>query len=1031
MASDSIFDKVKSRADIKEVVEHFGGVRFKGKLGRCPFPNHSDSNPSFSVEPTRNIFTCFGCGKTGDAVKFVSLIKEVEPLEAAKMLAAFYGIEDAPHGGYKRVDKVTAPKKAAQPDANLNAKYDDPEKAAHIASLYEPHKACLLRCHEATEPRDYLRLNRGFTDETIKRFYLGYDAVTDSITIPYSRRLDYYIYRLFNPPDPKKPYRKPDGNDWGGDRTFNIEALKLGGVVFVVESQLCAISIMQVGGTAVGLGGTSGVQRFLRDVKASGSAAVFIVALDNDPPGAVAQAELVAGLKKLGARFIEYNVAGGSKDPNELLQVDADALKANVAAAIIAAEEERNKVIEKPQTAAAVTQKPMDKKSKADEVKALLAADIDFDNLYKNAELIAALAYARNNLTIEYVEFKGRLKGKKSLNDFDAVIKQEAERLKKEQPAAAEGSITLSDCLPLQLDGIELNGAVLPPRYRMTMERGVARVVSTRDGGESEVIVCPHPIVITKVLTNIDDDSDGLEVKVCRAKKWKSIFGKRKQFSATQSIIEFADRGLRVTSSTASELINFLAAYETANPAAIPERISLDRLGWISDTEFYPFNTNTDVVFEVNNSSGKVLKNLRTGGSYDKWKDLARELRKNHYARFIISASFASPLLHKINCRTFVIHLWGDSTAGKTAVLKTAISAWGNIDSNGLMGNANATNVGLENFCATLKHLPFGVDEKQAASANKFDAETLIYMLSEGQGKVRGAKGGGNQDMLYWNNIVIFTGETSMTKSNTMDGAQNRILEIHERPVPDEQLGKLAHRVTASNYGHAGREFMAAIIQRLKESPDFLKEEYERILGIFAERNMTNAHSDYIAAVCLGDILLETVIFGTDIETAKKEALEVAMTIYQNNKAQLRGSVNSRAYDFILGWLMSNQNKFNRTAMDNIANWGRYENRGETAYFDDYYVIPSYVEDALTAAGYDIAKSTKHFLEKKLLIPTYKRDGTFERATKKERVASGQAPIATYHFRVIKNEPPPVQGKLELTPIEVEELPFKDGELPF
>ena len=56
--------------------------------GLCPF--HREKTPSFSIDRKNNIFTCFGCGETGDVITFASKIKEVEPLEAAKLLAEIF-----------------------------------------------------------------------------------------------------------------------------------------------------------------------------------------------------------------------------------------------------------------------------------------------------------------------------------------------------------------------------------------------------------------------------------------------------------------------------------------------------------------------------------------------------------------------------------------------------------------------------------------------------------------------------------------------------------------------------------------------------------------------------------------------------------------------------------------------------------------------------------------------------------------------------------------------------------------------------
>ena len=86
-----IFEKVKTQVSIAEVVSMFG-VKLNNKdKGLCPF--HSEKTPSFSVDRKTNIFTCFGCGETGDVIAFVSKMQNIEPLDAAKFLAESFHID--------------------------------------------------------------------------------------------------------------------------------------------------------------------------------------------------------------------------------------------------------------------------------------------------------------------------------------------------------------------------------------------------------------------------------------------------------------------------------------------------------------------------------------------------------------------------------------------------------------------------------------------------------------------------------------------------------------------------------------------------------------------------------------------------------------------------------------------------------------------------------------------------------------------------------------------------------------------------
>lgn len=95
MISKSTIQEVQDRADIQDVLSDFVTLKRKGS-GRylwacCPF--HDEKTPSFSVTPERNIYKCFGCGKSGDTINFIMEHDGLNYIEAIKYLAQKYGIE--------------------------------------------------------------------------------------------------------------------------------------------------------------------------------------------------------------------------------------------------------------------------------------------------------------------------------------------------------------------------------------------------------------------------------------------------------------------------------------------------------------------------------------------------------------------------------------------------------------------------------------------------------------------------------------------------------------------------------------------------------------------------------------------------------------------------------------------------------------------------------------------------------------------------------------------------------------------------
>ena len=80
-------NQIMETARIEDVVSEFVTLKKRGSnlIGVCPF--HKEKTPSFNVNPARNIFKCFGCGKAGDSVRFIMEHEHYSFQEALRYLA--------------------------------------------------------------------------------------------------------------------------------------------------------------------------------------------------------------------------------------------------------------------------------------------------------------------------------------------------------------------------------------------------------------------------------------------------------------------------------------------------------------------------------------------------------------------------------------------------------------------------------------------------------------------------------------------------------------------------------------------------------------------------------------------------------------------------------------------------------------------------------------------------------------------------------------------------------------------------------
>ncbi|MEJ7661308.1 MAG: CHC2 zinc finger domain-containing protein [Hymenobacter sp.] len=85
-------DQIIHTADILEVVGDYVALKRKGQnyWACCPF--HNEKSPSFSVNPSKGLYKCFGCGKAGGVIQFVMDIEGSSYPEALRALAKKYGV---------------------------------------------------------------------------------------------------------------------------------------------------------------------------------------------------------------------------------------------------------------------------------------------------------------------------------------------------------------------------------------------------------------------------------------------------------------------------------------------------------------------------------------------------------------------------------------------------------------------------------------------------------------------------------------------------------------------------------------------------------------------------------------------------------------------------------------------------------------------------------------------------------------------------------------------------------------------------
>ena len=243
----------------------------------------------------KNSFYCFSCRRSGD---IFDLIQQAEGIPKSKVIqyaTQKYGVS-------------TDDKSKKEENTDYTAFYRE--------------------CNKHLQDTDY---HRGISLDTLNRFLVGYAAQwqhpkspqsqpTPRLIIPTSRTS--YLARDTRKadkiPQNQKNYTK---SKVGNVHIFNEKALDEISVFYIVEGEIDALSIIDVGGNAVGLGSVSNINSLLTVLDRNGKARQqkFIISLDNDKAGETSKNALIEGFNKRSIAYCVYNPCGNHKDSNESL----------------------------------------------------------------------------------------------------------------------------------------------------------------------------------------------------------------------------------------------------------------------------------------------------------------------------------------------------------------------------------------------------------------------------------------------------------------------------------------------------------------------------------------------------------------------------------------------------------------------------------------------------------------------------------------------------------------------------------------
>ena len=187
----SIFEEVKQRLNIRQVVEHYGYKVNRANQFICPF--HNDHKPSASIK--NDYFNCFVCGAGGDLITFTAKLHGLKNYDACKKLASDFNLNIGTEP-QTQADRLRADRERAKRQSELKRQREEEELIQHIGNVLADYH-CYLWQGIHLYPYDHKRHIRALQELTQATYYLEcYDSNAKEFSIAFRKQVDKIERRL-------------------------------------------------------------------------------------------------------------------------------------------------------------------------------------------------------------------------------------------------------------------------------------------------------------------------------------------------------------------------------------------------------------------------------------------------------------------------------------------------------------------------------------------------------------------------------------------------------------------------------------------------------------------------------------------------------------------------------------------------------------------------------------------------------------------------------------------------------------------
>lgn len=345
---------------------------------------------------------------------------------------------------------------------------------------------------------------------------------------------------------------------------------------------------------------------------------------------------------------------------------------------------------------------------------------------------------------------------------------------------------------------------------------------------------------------------------------WCQRIVPRGQLAEGRRLLALAEYEAPVHTNNMNQIVGYLADFEAENGRDLPLVKSTQQLGWLPDDSFVLPDGRVSrrrdaTAFALTPPEGfeRTAAGVCVGGTFEGWLEMAELCSHWPFMMIGIYASLAAPLLHILDTPSFVIDFNGETTGGKTTLLRVAGSCWGSTATGApsVVHSWDMTKVWLEQTAGFMGHLPVILDDTKRAKSNRV-VRDVIYDFAFGNGRGRGARTGGTRKVAHWKSVLLSSGETAITSFSQDGGTRARVLELSGKPLgvnprKGATIAEKLQHLASIHYGHMGRKFIDYLVEN-RDHWDQIREAFRQAQDRYAgslQTGVARRHAPNLAAM--------------------------------------------------------------------------------------------------------------------------------------------------------------------------------------